>query len=99
MIRQIGFLLIASSILLLSSCSYESKFELKGTVQDGATGEPIPNVKVEIQDADHHKLADGVFSDERGEFQLTFGTIPGSKERKGWRVVLEANKFEVTAVK
>jgi hypothetical protein len=105
MIRPPAYALIAVLALTQSGCSYTCHFEARGTIRNAADGQPIQDARVELFDSDGkpHVLPSGkaavVTSDQQGQFQVAFSTVPSGKdELTGWTVKLSADGYEPETV-
>ncbi len=89
---------VASMTLALPGCSYQCKFEVRGTIRDAVTGLPISNVQIEIVD-DSRSLTEAVQTNADGHFEIEFTTTPtGQEVLTGWKLILKADGYESETV-
>jgi hypothetical protein len=92
-------LLLAALALALPGCSYQCHFEARGRIWDAASGELIPNVQVQLVRANNENLSDPTSTNQQGEFQVSFCTVPSMEEElSGWKLVLSAKGYETQRV-
>jgi len=57
----------------------EANFELKGTVTDGATSQPVKNIRVIRPFGFENRYGDTIYTDENGKYTYIFTGTPESK--------------------
>lgn len=93
--RQISNFLFIAFVFALPGCSYQCHFEARGGVREAASGQPITSARVELLNAEARQLADPVVTNQQGEFQVSFTTVPSAGgELTGWKVVVSAEGYE-----
>ncbi|MCE9555456.1 MAG: carboxypeptidase-like regulatory domain-containing protein [Planctomycetes bacterium] len=94
-----SYLFLIPFVIALSGCSYYCHFEARGEIREAITGQAVPNAQVKLLDGDGRMLAKPVSTNERGEFQFNFETIPSPQDEiTGWKLILSAEGFESTIV-